>query len=97
MCVDFTDLNTSCSNDSYLLPNIKELIYGSSGYNILSFMSAYSGYYQIKMDPFEAPKTTFMSNHDNYYYNIIPFGQKNACHMMTSYQFTSFSKKIIKF
>lgn len=39
-------------------------------------MDLYYGYNQIKMDPMEAPKTTFVPNHDNYCYNIIPFGLK---------------------
>lgn len=28
------------------------------------------------MEPFYAPKTTFMSNQGNYYYNVTPFGLK---------------------
>lgn len=35
-------------------------------------MDAYSGYNQIKMDLVDAPKKAFMSNHDNYYYNVMP-------------------------
>lgn len=42
-------------------------------------METYSGYNQIKMDPLDAPKTMLMLNHNNYYYNIMPFGQKNGC------------------
>lgn len=30
------------------------------------------------MDPLEALKTTFMSNHNNYFYNVMPFRLKNA-------------------
>lgn len=30
------------------------------------------------MDLVDAPKTTFISNHGNYYYNVVPFGLKNA-------------------
>lgn len=30
------------------------------------------------MDPIDAPRTVFMSNHDNYYYNIVPFRLKNV-------------------
>lgn len=29
------------------------------------------------MDPMNAPKITFMSNYNNYYYNGMPFGLKN--------------------
>ncbi|MCI34012.1 gag-pol polyprotein, partial [Trifolium medium] len=51
MCVDFTDLNLACPKDPYPLPSIDRLIDGASGCETLSFMDAYSGYNQIKMNP----------------------------------------------
>ncbi|GAU40547.1 hypothetical protein TSUD_367500 [Trifolium subterraneum] len=78
MCVDFTDLNKACPKDPYPLPNIDRLIDGASGYKTLSFMDVYSGYNQIKMHPMDAQHTTFMSNTCNYFYNVMPFGLKNA-------------------
>jgi hypothetical protein len=44
MCVDYTDLNRACPKDAYPLPNIDKLVDNSSGYKLLSFMDAYSGY-----------------------------------------------------
>ncbi|GAU50294.1 hypothetical protein TSUD_137480 [Trifolium subterraneum] len=78
MCVDFTDLNKACPKDPYPLPSIDRLIDGASGYKTLSFMDAYSGYNQIKMHPMDAQHTAFMSNTCNYFYNVMPFGLKNA-------------------
>ncbi|PNX98475.1 gag-pol polyprotein [Trifolium pratense] len=78
MCVDFTDLNKACPKDPYLLPIIDRLIGGASGCKTLSFMDAYSGYNQIKMNTLEAPHTTFMSMTCNYHYKVMPFGLKNA-------------------
>ncbi|CAJ2644717.1 unnamed protein product [Trifolium pratense] len=78
MCVDFTDLNKACPKDPYPLPNIDRLIDGASGCRMLSFMDAYSGYNQIKMNPTDACHTAFMSNTCNYFYNVMPFGLKNA-------------------
>ncbi|MCI52160.1 retrovirus-related pol polyprotein from transposon, partial [Trifolium medium] len=43
-----------------------------------SFMDAYSGYNQIKINPADAPHTSFMSNTCNYFYNVMPFRLKNA-------------------
>ncbi|GAU44863.1 hypothetical protein TSUD_329190 [Trifolium subterraneum] len=54
------------------------LIDGASGYKMLSFMDAYSGYNQIKMHPMDAQHTAFMSNTYNYSYNVMLFGLKNA-------------------
>ncbi|GAU10592.1 hypothetical protein TSUD_418170 [Trifolium subterraneum] len=78
MCVDFTDLNKACPKDPYPLPSIDRLIDGASGYKTLSFMDAYSGYNQIKMNTLDAPHTAFMSNTCNYHYTVMPFGLKNV-------------------
>ena len=50
MCVDFTDLNKACPKDSYPLPRIDQLVDFMAGHQLLSFMDAFSGYNQIKMD-----------------------------------------------
>ncbi|GAU48076.1 hypothetical protein TSUD_81360 [Trifolium subterraneum] len=78
MCVDYTDLNRVCPKDAYLLPNIDKLVDNSSGFKLLSFMDAYSGYNQIKMAEIDKKKTTFMTETGNYYYNVMPFGLNNA-------------------
>ncbi|XP_057755703.1 uncharacterized protein LOC130974879 [Arachis stenosperma] len=43
MCVDYIDLNIACLKDCFLLPNIDNMINSSSGYQVLSFLHAYSG------------------------------------------------------
>ncbi|GAU50523.1 hypothetical protein TSUD_177730 [Trifolium subterraneum] len=78
MCVDYTDVNRVCPKDAYHLPNIDKLVDNSSGFKLLSFMDAYSGYNQIKMAEIDKKKTTFMTETGNYYYNVMPFGLKNA-------------------
>ena len=50
MCVDFTDLNKACPKDSYPLPRIDQLVDSTADHQLLSFMEAFSGYNQIKMD-----------------------------------------------
>ena len=50
MCIDFTDLNKACPNDSYPMPRIDQLVDSTVGHQLLSFMDAFSGYNQIKMD-----------------------------------------------
>ncbi|CAJ2662984.1 unnamed protein product [Trifolium pratense] len=78
MCVDYTDLNRACPKDSYPLPCIDKLVDNSSGFKLLSFMDAYSGYNQIPMVVADRGKTAFMTESGNYYYNVMPFGLKNA-------------------
>ena len=50
MCVDFTDLNKACPKDSYPLPRIDQLVDSTADHQLLSFMEAFLGYNQIKMD-----------------------------------------------
>ena len=50
MCVDFIDLNKACPKDSYPLPCIDQLVDSTAGHQLLSFIDAFSGYNQIKMD-----------------------------------------------
>jgi len=78
ICVDYTDLNRACPKDAYPLPNIDKLVDNSSGYKLLSFMDAYSGYNQTPMAEEDKHKTTFMTESGNYYYNVIPFGLRNV-------------------
>ena len=53
MCVDFTDLNKACPNDSYPLPHVDQLEDSTAGHRLLSFLEAFSGYNQIRMDKAE--------------------------------------------
>ena len=51
-CVDLKDLNKACPKDSFSMPRIDQLVDATAGYELLSFMDAYSGYNKILMyDP----------------------------------------------
>ena len=78
MCVDFTDLNNACPKDSYPLPRIDQLVDSTAGHKLLSFMDAFSGYNQIRMDEAGQEKTSFVTSQDLFYYEVMPFGLKNA-------------------
>jgi len=93
MCVDYTNLNMACPKDPYPLPNIDHLIDNAYGYKTLNFMDAYPGYNQIKMDPLDAPKKTFMTNTQNYHYEVMPFGLKNAGATFQRCMDTTFSRR----
>ena len=41
-------------------------------------MDAFSGYNQIIKDPSDKEKTSFMTGHGTYCYQVIPFGLKNV-------------------
>ena len=50
MCVNFTDLNKACPKDNYPLPWIDTLVDLTVRHQLLSFMDAFSGYNQIRME-----------------------------------------------
>ena len=64
--------------DAYLLPNIDRLVDGSFGFQVLSFLDAYSRYNQIRMHTPDEEKTTFNTKDANFFYMVISFGLKNA-------------------
>ena len=78
MCVDFTDLNKACPKDSYPLPRIDQLMDSTAGHKLLSFMDAFSGYNQIRMDEIDQEKTSFVTSQGLFCYKVMPFGLKNA-------------------
>ncbi|KAM1625002.1 hypothetical protein ACFX2K_023133 [Malus domestica] len=78
MCVDYTDLNKGCPNDSFPLPLIDRLIDSTAGCELLSFMDAYSGYNQILMNPSDQEHTAFTTDRGLYCYKVMLFGLKNA-------------------
>ena len=78
MCVDFMDLNKACSKDSFPLPRIDQLVDSTAGHKLLTFMDAFSGYNQIKMDEEDQEKTSFITSQGLYCYKVMPFGLKNA-------------------
>ena len=78
MYVDFTDLNKACPKDSYPFPRIDQLVDSTAGHQLLSFMDAFSGYNQIKMDEVDQEKTSFITSQGLFCYKVMPFGLKNA-------------------
>ena len=50
---------------------------------MLSFLDDYSGYNQIRMDPLDEEKMTFITADANFCYRVMPFGLKN---IGTTYQ-----------
>ena len=78
MYVNFTDLNKACPKNSYPLPRIDQLVDSTAGHQLLSFMDAFSGYNQIKMDETDQEKTSFITSQGLFCYKIMLFSLKNA-------------------
>ena len=78
MCMDFTDLNRACPKDNYPLLRIDILVYSMARHQLLSFMDAFSGYNQIKLDKAHQEKTSFVTILGLFCYKVMLFGLKNA-------------------
>ena len=50
----------------------------TADHELLSFIDAFSGYNQIRMDPDDQEKTSFVIRQGTYCYQVMPFGLKNA-------------------
>ena len=50
MCVDFTDLNHACLKDSFPFPRIDQLVDSTTSHELLTFIDAFSGYNQIRIN-----------------------------------------------
>ena len=78
VCIDYIDLNEAFLKDSFPLLHIDKIVNSIAGHGILSFLDAFSRYHQILMHPPDAEKTTYITPHELYCYNVMPFGLKNA-------------------
>ena len=76
--MDFTDLNKVCPKDNYPLLRVDVLADSMAQHELLSFMDAFSGYNQIKMDEADQEKTLFVASQGLFCYKLMPFGLKNA-------------------
>ena len=78
LCIDFTDINKACPEDSFPLPRIDLIVDATVGHELLIYMDAFLGYNQINMDPSDQEKTLFVTGQGTYCYQVMPFGLKNA-------------------
>ena len=78
MCVDFTNLNKSCPKDIYPLPRIDILMDSMARHQSLSFMDAFSGYNQNRLDKADQEKTSLVTSQGLFRYKVMLFGLKNA-------------------
>ena len=78
MCVDFTDLNKCCLKDPYLLPRIDKLVDIVAGCEVMSLLDCFSGYHQIRLNPNDEEKASFITLGGTYFYRRMHEGLRNA-------------------
>jgi hypothetical protein len=78
VCVDYTSLNKHCPKDPFPLPRTYQIIDSTAGCERFYFLDAYLGYNQIKLKEEDEERTAFITPYGVFYYQVMPFGLKNA-------------------
>ena len=77
-CVDYRKLNSVTVKDSYPLPRIDSCLETLEGSNFFSGFDLCSGYYQVKMDEKDAPKTGFVTRNGLWQFRKMSMGLTNS-------------------
>jgi hypothetical protein len=78
MCVDYRSLNEVTIKNKYPLPRIDDLFDQLRSACVFSKIDLRSGYYQLKIQNSDIPKTTFITRYGLYEYTVMSFGLTNA-------------------
>lgn len=77
-CVNYKLLNAKTIRDVMPLPRQDDLLDRFAGCVVFSHLDLHSGFWQVRMNPADIPKTTFTTYRGNYAFRVMPFGLTNA-------------------
>nr|GEW83226.1 reverse transcriptase domain-containing protein [Tanacetum cinerariifolium] len=78
VCIDYRKLNEATRKDHFPLPFMDQMLERLAGNEYYCFLSGFSGYFQIPIDPKDQEKTTFTCPYRTFAYKRMPFGLCNA-------------------
>lgn len=72
-------MNAATYRDSYVLPNISDILAAIQGKQYFSSLDCTQGFYQIDVDERDRHKTAFSTPIGNFQFRRCPFGARNSC------------------
>ncbi|CAI5480103.1 unnamed protein product [Closterium sp. Yama58-4] len=78
MCIDYSALNRVTIKSRYPIPRADELIDQLRTARVFSKIDLRGGYYQIRVNLPDCPKTAFRTRYGSFKYTVMPFGLTNA-------------------
>nr|GEZ78076.1 reverse transcriptase domain-containing protein [Tanacetum cinerariifolium] len=74
VCIDYLKLNDATHKDHFPLSFMDQMLERLEGNEYYYFLDAFSGYFQIPVDPQDQEKTTFTCPYGKFAYRRMPFG-----------------------
>jgi hypothetical protein len=78
MCVDYRALNKLTVHNRYPIPRIDDMLNMLAGARVFSSLDLMQGYYQVRIQDTDCPKTAFKTPFGSYEFRVLPFGLTNA-------------------